>query len=62
MKVESDKKFNREYIITVTLQFPLYFSKKEEDEGTEIPYELIKSEVEKCVNSKEYDINEEPMG
>lgn len=61
MKIKSDKKYSREYIITVTVQFPLYFSKKEEDEGTEIPHELIKSEVEKCINSEEYDISEEPM-
>ncbi len=33
---------------------------KEEDEGIEIPHEIIVSEVNKCVDSKEYEVNEDP--
>ncbi len=36
MKTEADKKHNREYMIMVSVQFPIYFSKKEEDDGAEI--------------------------
>lgn len=59
MKAEQDKKYNKEYMITVTMQFPLYFSKKEEDNGTEIPHELIVSEVNKCLEAKDYSVEEE---
>ena len=59
MKTEADKKYNKEYMIMISVQFPLYFSKKEEDEGEEIPHELVVSEVNKCLEAKDYSIEEE---
>ncbi len=60
MKIEPDKKYKKEYMIMVNMQFPLYFSKKEEDEGIEIPHELVVSEVNKCLEAKNYSLEEEP--
>jgi hypothetical protein len=59
MKTEHEKRYKKEYMIMVNVQFPLYFSKKEEDDGVEIPHELIVSEVNKCLESKDYSIEEE---
>ena len=59
MKIEADKKYKKEYMIMVSVQFPLYFSKKEEDEGAEIPHELVVSEVNKCLEAKNYNLEEE---
>lgn len=61
MKTEQDKRNNREYSITITIQFPLYLTKKEVEEGTEIPKKIISEEVMKCIENGEYDVNEEPM-
>jgi hypothetical protein len=60
MKTTPDNKYNKEYIIMVSMQFPLYFSKKEEISGDEISHELIVSEVNKCLESKDYSVEEEP--
>lgn len=61
MKTEPDKINRIPYSITVTLQFELFMTKKEEDEGIEIPQELVKQEVLKCIESGNYDVQEDSM-
>ncbi len=37
MKMEEEGKYKNEQMITVTIQFPLFMTKKEINDGTEIP-------------------------
>lgn len=61
MKTEPDKKNKFPYMITITTQFELFMTKKEEDEGVDIPQELIKQEVIKRLEAGEYDIQEDSI-
>jgi hypothetical protein len=61
MKMKRTGKYNTEYLIIVTTSFPLFFSRKEEDEGTIIPHDLIENQVMKQIKNKEYEVNEESM-
>lgn len=61
MKLSPDKKNKIPYSITVTMQFPVYMSRNEEDDGAEIPEEIIKEGVLKAIENKEYDVQEDSM-
>lgn len=61
MKMEEDKKYKTERMITVTLQFSLFMSKKECEDGTEIPHELVVAGVVEKLAGKEYDVQEDSM-
>ncbi len=61
MKIEPDKKNKLPYMITVTTQFELFMTQKEEGDGVVIPPELIKQEVTKRLETGEYDIQEDSM-
>ncbi len=61
MKLKPDNKYKIPYSVTVTMQFQIYVSREEEDDGTEIPVEIIKESVLKAIEDKEYDIQEDSM-
>jgi len=59
MKLVKDKRSNKEYILTVSMNMPIYLTQKEEDDGTEVPHSLICEAVVHALANKEYDIQEE---
>ncbi len=61
MKLEPDKKNKIPYSVTVTMQFQVYMTRKEEDNGTEIPVDLVKQAVLQAVENGECDIQEDSM-
>lgn len=61
MKLEPDNKHKIPYSATVTVQFELYMSKKEIEDGAEIPHELIVAGIVNRLGNKEYDVQEDEM-
>ncbi len=61
MKTEQDKRNCIPYMITITTQFELYMTKKEEDDGVDIPQELIRESVMKNIDDGNYDVQEDSM-
>lgn len=59
MKTEKDKKNKNEYMITVTMQFSLFFTDKEVDEGTEVPHEMVVAGCVEQLANKNYDVQED---
>ncbi len=61
MKIEPDKRNRIPYTITITTQFELFMTKKEQDEGVDIPQDLIKQEVIKRIDAGDYEVQEDSM-
>jgi len=59
MKLKSDKKNKIPYSVIITTQFVVYMTKKEEDDGTEIPEKIIKEAVLENIESGNYEVQED---
>lgn len=57
MKLSKDKQNNKEVMITVSMQMSVFMTKKEIDNGTEIPHEIVVAGCVEKLASKEYSID-----
>ncbi len=59
MKSEPDKMNKIPYSVVLTTQFIVYMTKEEEDNGDEIPEDIIKQSVLENIENGEYEVQEE---